>query len=260
MKFAQLFIATSAVLSGSLSQAYSADIIEPDSSMIELPIATAEAAELSLEVVSGWYIRGDIGADFASTNRLFTHSEKSQLSGTRYGDTASYGFGAGYQLTDNFRLDGTASYSGRPVNSLSSLEVNCSGLQDECNRGLKSRANVWELMANAYIDLPTEFGFTPYLGAGVGVARVSYKSTTQAQVCNDGSTCNTGFYGQDNWRPAWALMAGFAIPISEYATLDIGYKYSDIGRGVAFETGIGAQRDRGIASHQLRAGVRIQTW
>jgi opacity protein-like surface antigen len=80
--------------------------------------------------------------------------------------------------------------------------------------------------ANVYYDLPSRYGFAPYLGAGVGLARVDmnnlnvFSGATNVAKFSDGKTAF-----------AWQLMAGLEFHLLGQATFHAGYrliKHEDI--------------------------------
>jgi opacity protein-like surface antigen len=135
-----------------------------------------------------------------------------------------------------------------------------------CTANRWSKINTSAYLANAYVDLGHWYGFTPYLGAGVGLGYVQAQSNVFFRFVNgtpygDGhSYCggSTGVAGVNcfilgypngrglsitNYNVAYALMAGFSYDISSLLKFDIGYRYLNLGSGVS--------------SQQIRAGVRI---
>jgi opacity protein-like surface antigen len=79
-------------------------------------------------------------------------------------------------------------------------------------------------LANGYVDVGTWHGLTPYVGAGVGVARLTMRGLTDTSsgqggaaggVASDSTT--TGF--------AWALMTGVSYTINPRLKLEMGYRY-----------------------------------
>lgn len=246
------------VITTAISSARTADLVEPIPSGLSLPDISSTFTEKPLEVISGWYLRGDIGGSFADTKRLASYpGGASSLHELDYKDTPSFSMGAGYQFTDILRFDATIGVNKRSVTAGLSR---CGNGGASCGDELHAKATSWDLMTNAYLDIPTEWGFTPYVGAGAGVAHVSYKSTKVDQTCGQAKSCEVAYGLTDNWRPSWALMTGVAIPLTEYAQLDLGYRYSEVGKGPAFPSVNGNKQDRGIANHEMRAGVRIQAW
>ena len=74
----------------------------------------------------------------------------------------------------------------------------------------------WLVLANAYVDLGTWWCVTPFIGAGVGGARVTIanftdqRSPTMAPVC-----CGSAFADNvSKWNFAWALHAGLAYKVT----------------------------------------------
>jgi opacity protein-like surface antigen len=134
-----------------------------------------------VEVGSGWYLRGDLGYNISSKTGLTARDQ--------FGNSVSESFdldknfvpsvGIGYQFTDYLRADVTGSYSKQDLD------------------GFPAEARIWDMMANAYVDLGNFAGFTPYLGGGLGFANVRYSFDTGAG----------DFKSDDDYRFAWALMA-----------------------------------------------------
>ena len=83
-------------------------------------------------------------------------------------------------------------------------------------------------MANAFFDLGTYHGITPYVGAGLGVSYTMINNFTDTNVRN-----RAIFYAEDNgeWSFAWALHAGLGYEVNDRVTLDFGYRYLDLGDG-----------------------------
>ena len=102
----------------------------------------------------------------------------------------------------------------------------------------------WLLLANAYADLGTYYGFTPYVGAGIGGAHVKWDD-----LHNTIGPVTTVHEGAENWRFAWALMAGTAYCLTDNLKLDVGYRFSHINGGRMFEL---------AACHRPRLRRRLQ--
>ncbi len=81
-------------------------------------------------------------------------------------------------------------------------------------------------MFAAYVDLPRlRFGpCVPFVGAGVGAARMSIGATRM-----DFPRTTTVVPGGDATSFAWMLSAGFALPLGESAMLDLAWRYEDAG-------------------------------
>lgn len=122
------------------------------------------------------------------------------------------------------------------------------------SQGFKVRAH--SLMFNGYYDINTQTDFTPYIGAGLGLAYLDtdYKAST---------TNGTASSSDQSWNFAWSLGAGVAYHLSDVLALDLGYRYLDLGTGDAgsFRLGGTAAAYAGNASvdytaHELVLGLR----
>ncbi|MBR1841256.1 MAG: porin family protein [Alphaproteobacteria bacterium] len=70
-------------------------------------------------------------------------------------------------------------------------------------------------MANAYFDYLTCTPWTPYVGAGIGVSYLK---------------ADTGDYAKSVYTLGWQVMGGITYDINSHWTLDLGYRYADLGR------------------------------
>ena len=94
-------------------------------------------------------------------------------------------------------------------------------------------------MLAAYVDLPgaapSGFGpFRPFIGTGLGAVRTRIGET---RMTFPGTT--TLVPGGSRTSFAWMLTAGVATALGERATLDLAWRYTDLG---AVHTGRGAGR------------------
>jgi opacity protein-like surface antigen len=236
---------------------------------------------------SGWYIRGDVGYQFESKTdgdyafyNIFPGVEGIddyyRYDKLTLEDGATFGLGAGYRFNEIFRADATVDFFRADVSG----RTNCPlmirtdpahniGPFGECYYEDSTEADVWTIMANAYVDLP-QFGLvTPYIGAGIGTAYVSYDTNNAQEVC---PPCDPSYVrysgtneGADDWRFASSLMAGASIDLTQQLALDVGYRFTKIWEGDAWgydaqDTEFGATgiqtRDNGFDVHAVRAGLR----
>ena len=110
------------------------------------------------------------------------------------------------------------------------------------------------LLANAYVDIGTYHGITPYVGAGIGGAHVKWDTV------HDPNSAETN-PGSSNWRFAYALMAGASYCLTDKLILDAGYRFTHIQGGRMFEfdtSSAGPGFDHGINTHEVRGGLRYQ--
>ncbi len=246
----------------------------------EIDVSAGPAAE-------GWYIRGDLGYSgwtrggkpdytvYAPGGVSFPESFDS----ARFSDDFSYGAGVGYQFNDMIRADLTADFFRGDLRGDSNIAAPCSGAEPAgttCGFGHRAGYSAINVMANGYVDIGTFAGFTPYLGLGAGMTRVSWGNLDSQAFCvAGGAACSGAAYGggtlegEDSWRFTYALMAGATMDISERLKLDIGYRFSDTAGSRMFQYGAAERafgalgtkgRDDGFQKHEFRIGLRIPTW
>jgi len=114
------------------------------------------------------------------------------------------------------------------------------------------------LFTNAYLDIPTGTQFTPYVGAGLGMAFLNARADFEAPGSRQsyGSRNNTNF--------AWNVGAGVACEVVENVALDLGYRFAGLGEAKTKSSGAGgglSQNDRfeakNLYMHQLSLGLRF---
>jgi opacity protein-like surface antigen len=231
----------------------------------------ATAADLPARVqpvvvdTGGWYLRGDIGmtnqqvktldnALFATTPALVIH-DKNFESGMLYG------LGAGYKWNNWLRFDVTGEYRG---------ETGFHGF-DTWNDGnprfnnYTAKKSEWLVLVNAYLDLGTWWCITPFIGAGVGWSQVTIHSFRDAGVAYPGPTPTMAYAdaaSKSNF--AWALHAGLAYEVTKSFTVELAYRYTNLGNGItgdiiAFDgtnTVNNPMHFKDITSHDVKFGVR----
>jgi opacity protein-like surface antigen len=218
---------------------------------------------------SGWYLRGDIGM----TNQQFNgiHQRLYDVPGTSVDhvgfawDSGMFaGLGLGYKINDWFRADVTGEYRGKTSLHGSDSTVFNGGTGVDNYSGTKSE---WVFLANAYFDLGTWWCVTPYVGAGVGMADIMMKGFRDDGFTYIGGVLNNSTaYAEDasKWNFAWAVHAGLTYKVTQAMSIDLGYRYLNMGTGTtgatrAFDgsfTNGGPFTFKSIDSHDFKLGVR----
>ncbi|OCW59289.1 outer membrane protein [Hoeflea olei] len=240
-----------------------------------------------VEVGSGWYLRGDLGYSVdrsggATSYSIFSAGPPASYTATPFTSAMLDGdwsgsLGVGYHFTDYFRGDLTFDYAKGDFTGTTTSATPCAGgapgtsCASTDTQGFKQ----YGLMANAYLDLGTFAGFTPYVGAGAGMTRVNWGPLNSDQRCvPGGGACGAApadivSAGSESWRFTYALMAGMSYDIAKDWKLDVGYKYSKIRKGDQFgfdpaSITAGAQGaragDNGFENHEIRVGLRYSLW
>ena len=195
------------------------------------------------ELVSGWYLRGDIGyrlnsvGSVDSSTPVTSQSYENALSGT-------LGFGYKYRW---FRADLTldrgvpAGFKGTTAAALSQPQYT-------------SKVNSLSAMANLYFDLGTWFGFTPYIGGGAGATKLESASSNDSSLPPPSPEISG-----KSLNFSWAVMAGVAYQVTPSWMIDVGYRYLTLG-DVAMIGSTGANNPavlKNVTAQEARIGVRF---
>lgn len=220
----------------------------------------------------GWYLRGDIGFSNQQVKDVHYTRESAYTPLTSFDQKSSFdaagifGLGVGYQFNNWFRADLVGQYRGnsgfRATDRFSGSASGSAYTGIDNYTGTKSE---WLVMANGYVDLGTWWCITPFIGAGVGAARVTIANFTDtgANTIPFSTTSIASAPSASKWNFAWAAHAGLAYKVNPSLTLELAYTYLDMGSG---QTGVlsaynGATtgnvfKFKNITSHDLKFGVR----
>jgi len=184
-----------------------------------------------VEEFSSWYLRGDIGFSNQSVGSIFNSNYSGYTSVAnvdRSFDSAPFfGVGVGYNYNDWLRFDITAEYRGRA--NFHGFDVGYVGAASSPDRYTGSKSE-WTFLFNAYADLGTWSGFTPFVGAGVGTSRNTISSFGDTSVHTIGGTQSDAYANaMSKWSFAWALYAGVGYKVTKNVTIELAYRYLDLG-------------------------------
>ncbi|MGE0563021.1 MAG: outer membrane protein [Pseudolabrys sp.] len=215
-----------------------------------------------VEVVSGWYLRGDIGITNQQidnlTNILDVNNSVRNV-GLGFDSSGLVGLGFGYHWNDWLRIDFTGEYRSRA--NFHGSQIITSGGNTYTNEYSASKSE-WLFLANAYFDLGTWHGFTPFIGAGIGGARITIHSF------EDINTPNLGVAFADDaskWNFAWALHAGIGYKVTKNVVIELAYRYVNLGDAESGDiyTYLGTNnvynpmQFEKLTSHDIKLGVRF---
>jgi len=237
-----------------------------------LSLSSAFAADLRLPPpppipeFGGWYLRGDIGM----SNQRFSgleHPDFASAASFAFVDKGGfdsgmiYGLGVGYQFSSWLRFDVRGEYRGSV--GFHALDHFDNGGTFNANSYTGSKSE-WVVLANAYLDLGTWWSITPFIGAGIGAADISIAHFRDDNIIAGGG----------GWAPsgqqtnlAWALYAGAAYRVTPGFTVELAYRYLNMGDG---KTGVLQNLDptfvsgnplapmtfNNIYSHDIMLGMR----
>jgi opacity protein-like surface antigen len=122
---------------------------------------------------------------------------------------------------------------------------------------LHTTLRTYTMMANVYKDFGNFGGFTPDLGAGIGLA---YHQIGDVYFTGNPALVNR-IKGDNDLAFAWALMAGVGFQVSDRAILDVGYRYIDLGKaasGRVDSAGFANPRVTfdDLTAHEVKVGLR----
>lgn len=153
--------------------------------------------------------------------------------GIYIGGTGGYDFGI-------VRLEGELSYRNAEIN------------QVNADRGIDSNLGIVAMMFNTFVDLENDTPVTPYLGAGVGFASLSFDDDHY-----DRSTGDPVFYEDDASTYAYQLGAGLEFSITRRFSLDLGYRFFKTGTA-EFDSNWDLENDLKVESHNVALGFRAK--
>jgi opacity protein-like surface antigen len=178
-----------------------------------------------------------------------------------------FGLGVGYGFNKWLRFDLTGEYRGKSVFQAQDRYPGADGTFTFPQPGFNPGTNEytadiesWIGLANAYVDLGTWACITPYVGGGIGFASISVLGLKDVNVPND-----SVFYAADHTDTnfAWALYAGLAYDVNPSVTIDLAYRYTNLGDArsgtvTAFDnsSSYNSLDIDDITSHDLMLGVR----
>jgi opacity protein-like surface antigen len=189
---------------------------------------------------ANWYVRGDLGYAWGTMGSAQSAPGFPDPGGNDLGSTFIGGLGFGFK-SRWLRTDVTLDYA--PALKYSGT---FSGGGDA-----SAKIDIFTALFNGYLDLGTWYGVTPYIGAGAGVANLhthDYTSTVAPPF-------ETGL-SNSQWQFAWAATAGVGYAIGPNLTLDVNYRYLNVGDVTTASDAFGAMTLKNLAAHEVRVGVR----
>jgi opacity protein-like surface antigen len=273
-----------------------------------------------VEFGTGWYIRGSVDAAYQIQPSLLPNylvdppgQSYSGISPSAQSYDWAAEIGFGYTFNKWFRTDLTYSYYGTQKVSGNGSYVNCPASLNplysnpptdtillgvtpdpsQCTPQESAYLQKNLALANAYLDLGTWYGVTPYVGAGVGIAYIVGNQAVNFVNNSNGTPYDATltlpnpypvpliYYnavtgqplaqqphyssGQQNWDVsnttkklnfAFALMAGFSYDLTSNAKLDIGYRYANFGSVSSIGSVSGSLVNQPITTQEIRIGLR----
>lgn len=181
----------------------------------------------------------------------------------------------------------TLDADGNPVTSAPVINSSVDpDFRRDCMVSASANNRAWNGLANAYIDLGTIAGLTPYIGAGIGML-YTRTSLSASATCDDeaittvsssgntttrttrsfdcatpsGQATEFGSYRESEYNLLYSLAAGFSYRINNSTSVDIGYQYLDAPNIKYYAvSGDGIRQRKGLDIHQVKVGLRYDLW
>ena len=219
---------------------------------------------------SPWYFKGFVGAANPHVDDISSELFQTNDFQVFHNDIKSsplFGLGIGYQFNKWLRFDVTGEYRGDSTFLAQDRYPGADGTFNSPQPGFNPGTNEhtadiqsWVGLFNGYIDLGTWHCITPYVGGGVGFASISVNGLKDVNVPN-----NSVFYAANNTQTnfAWGVYGGLAYDVTPSLTLDLSYRYTDLGdassgRVTAFDNSSSYKslNINNITSNDVMLGVR----
>ena len=212
-----------------------------------------------------FYIRGDVGIALGTPSNEYdtvpsadNASLGSDVIWGRPNPGVLFDAGIGYRFAPFLRFEGTIGY-------VPSMAFNGT-FGSSSSATTQSSISALVGLASGYLDLVGLFGpmpgnIQPFILGGVGFANV----TNGAESDYNGGRYSNTFSGATVTNVAWTVGAGVGVPLSSRLTLDVMYRYLDLGQrfvGPLLSSPSGAQDlltlDRAdFRVHSITVGLRF---
>jgi opacity protein-like surface antigen len=263
------------VVLGAATSAFAGDLpLPPPAPSYDAPLRGTVSA-------GGVYLRGDIGVGITNIGKYSVPDlaaiPSTQYFGHEHPTPTFVGLGIGYRFNNWFRADVTGEYRAKSAIGVTDSFTNPgnpAGVpavapfpQTNTYKGSLSSTVV---LANAYVDLGTFCALgclTPFVGAGIGFANNTVGSLTDqgVQLVGAGPASPTLGYARSTSKTglAWALHAGVGYQVNQNLTLELAYRYLNLGKAQsgpltnAFNGQVqGPLKLDNIDSHDIKIGMR----
>ena len=234
------------------------------------PVIASAADQIGVYVAPK-FIYGYTMMDFkAKDYNSDTGETRSMSLGDKHDNAWGGALAIGYDFDKRFQVPIRTEVEYSIFSQVEADKNRLSPTEADWRESFSQKFDIQTLFLNAYWDINTGTAFTPYVGAGIGMAFINSKYNCGGEDVNDPANdwvrSSTGSKSRTNF--AWNVGAGLGYDFNEYVTLDIGYRFVSLGD---VKTGKGQQVDTGavvpnmydygqsknLYMHQVMAGLRV---
>lgn len=209
----------------------------------------ALAVEHKMTDKKDYYVQLNTGASFGTLPRgQFVNS-------SQHSTTPLLGAELGYKYDDKFRAGFELSY--RPNYTFQDSETG-SDNQGSGSSTQTSKYNTksFTAMANVYYDILTKNDITPYVTAGLGLARNTVKETQIVSALVNANS-STKIVNATSSKSSFAFKLGFGAKykINQDFDLDARYQYSNLGRLRVGKTSVSTPENGKLYAQEIMLGI-----
>jgi OOP family OmpA-OmpF porin len=167
--------------------------------------ALVAGASSAAHATEGWYGRGDVGYSFDGETDLGNSTSTYPWGDSTLEHDWSQHLGLGYAFENGFRLEGELGHRFNQIEPTPTIDAG-------------GDIHAWSAMANLFYDFNRGGKLEPYIGVGVGAARINlgaFDHLPPPTFVADGEDTVLAYQG----------LVGFAVGLGEQWDLDIGYRY-----------------------------------
>lgn len=217
--------------------------------MVLLLAATSAHAQKRPQYLDGLYVSGQAGLNKTEESGTSRDSVTTKAGFAR-GATGSVA--VGYGLGNGFRGEVEAAVRQATVNSLANIrdidDGSGLGTTVQINPGPGGRVRTLSVMGNVMYDVPTSIGVTPFVGAGVGGARIEAR--------NLGPDSRGAITTGSKIVPAYQGLAGVNVGVTDNVSVGVTYRYFATDKA-SIASDAGTPTKFAVRDHSVMAGL---TW
>jgi len=200
---------------------------------------TESSTKDGLTLGGGWYVSGSAGLAYLENSTSKSGASHFDASGDNPGFDVTGAVGK--QLSNGFRLEEELGYHQINLDHVTTY----GGGQGSGTAG--GDMSALSLMTNGYYDFDTGGPIKPFVGAGIGFARVGMNDVTvRGQPLVDDSDVDFAYQG----------MAGVGYQLTPHGTLYTQYRYFAV-NDPTFNAAGGGQVRSEMATHNIEIGYRL---
>lgn len=205
----------------------------------------------SAEEENNFYLKGGVGLNHINTVRFSNHDFEGKIKLANSFPLIE--LGVGYRVNESIRAELLLDYYFLFRTSETSTNPN----NDIYKISSKTKANA--LMLNVYKDIFTIGHFTPFVGAGIGIATLKESASGYAVSQEDNAHYSLdAIHGKTVNRFAYKLTIGTDVYLSNNVTAEISYNYFNLGNNKSkIIGGIHNIGNRNYGIHNITLGIRF---